>query len=405
MISVLLIAAGFFALSCIHSTAAFIFIAISLIIFLLFVFITYKRIKEVHEMSDYISHISNGEYDLDIKDNKEGELSILKNNLYKIIVTLRSQQELLCKDKNYLADSLADISHQLKTPITSITMMTDLLKNETDEEKRREFTEVINSQLSRVNWLIVTLLKLSKIDAGVIEFENTNESTFMEILKVQNLTKTYGKGDVMVKALDDVSFSVPKGQFVAIVGPSGSGKSTLLHILGGVDTATSGHVFIEGTDISKLDENALAIFRRRQIGLIYQFYNLIPILNVEENITLPILLDGQSVNKKKLDLLVDSLGLKGRVKHLPSQLSGGQQQRVSIGRALMNNPALVLADEPTGNLDSKNSAEIVDLLRTINRENNQTVIIITHDDRIAMSADRIIAIEDGKIVKDEVIRQ
>ncbi|MCI9112453.1 MAG: ABC transporter ATP-binding protein [Eubacterium sp.] len=227
----------------------------------------------------------------------------------------------------------------------------------------------------------------------------------MEILKVQNLTKTYGKGDVMVKALDDVSFSVPKGQFVAIVGPSGSGKSTLLHILGGVDTATSGHVFIEGTDISKLDENALAIFRRRQIGLIYQFYNLIPILNVEENITLPILLDGQSVNKKKLDLLVDSLGLKGRVKHLPSQLSGGQQQRVSIGRALMNNPALVLADEPTGNLDSKNSAEIVDLLRTINRENNQTVIIITHDDRIAMSADRIIAIEDGKIVKDEVIRQ
>ena len=176
MISVLLIAAGFFALSCIHSTAAFIFIAISLIIFLLFVFITYKRIKEVHEMSDYISHISNGEYDLDIKDNKEGELSILKNNLYKIIVTLRSQQELLCKDKNYLADSLADISHQLKTPITSITMMTDLLKNETDEEKRREFTEVINSQLSRVNWLIVTLLKLSKIDAGVIEFENTNES-------------------------------------------------------------------------------------------------------------------------------------------------------------------------------------------------------------------------------------
>ena len=176
MISVLLIAAGFFALSCINSTAAFIFIAISLIIFLLFVFITYKRIKEVHEMSDYISHISNGEYDLDIKDNKEGELSILKNNLYKIIVTLRSQQELLCKDKNYLADSLADISHQLKTPITSITMMTDLLKNETDEEKRREFTEVINSQLSRVNWLIVTLLKLSKIDAGVIEFENTNES-------------------------------------------------------------------------------------------------------------------------------------------------------------------------------------------------------------------------------------
>ncbi len=227
----------------------------------------------------------------------------------------------------------------------------------------------------------------------------------MEILNVKNLCKTYGKGDTAVKALDNVSFSVPKGQFVAIVGPSGSGKSTLLHILGGVDTPTSGSVFVEGTDISKLNESTLAVFRRRQIGLIYQFYNLIPILTVEENITLPILLDGQKVNQKKLDLLVDVLGLKERLKHLPSQLSGGQQQRVSIGRALMNNPALVLADEPTGNLDSQNSKEIMELLRTVNKENNQTVIIITHDERIAMSADRIISIEDGKIVKDEVIRQ
>lgn len=226
----------------------------------------------------------------------------------------------------------------------------------------------------------------------------------MEILRVKNLTKTYGKGETMVKALDDVSFSVPKGQFVAIVGPSGSGKSTLLHILGGVDKATSGSVFIEGTDISMLNETTLAIFRRRQIGLIYQFYNLIPILTVEENMTLPLLLDGQKVNKKKLDNLVETLGLAHRVKHLPNELSGGQQQRVSIGRALMNNPALVLADEPTGNLDSKNSREIVDLLRTINKENNQTIIIITHDEKIALSADRIIAIEDGKIVKDEVMR-
>lgn len=208
----------------------------------------------------------------------------------------------------------------------------------------------------------------------------------------------------MVKALDDVSFSVPKGQFVAIVGPSGSGKSTLLHILGGVDKATSGSVFVEGTDISMLNETTLAIFRRRQIGLIYQFYNLIPILTVEENMTLPLLLDGQKVNKKKLDNLVETLGLAHRIKHLPNELSGGQQQRVSIGRALMNNPALVLADEPTGNLDSKNSREIVDLLRAINKENNQTIIIITHDEKIALSADRIIAIEDGKIVKDEVMR-
>lgn len=227
----------------------------------------------------------------------------------------------------------------------------------------------------------------------------------MEILNVQNLTKIYGKGDTMVKALDNVSFSVPKGQFVAIIGPSGSGKSTLLHILGGVDTATSGSVFVEGTDISKLNETTLAIFRRRHIGLIYQFYNLIPILTVEENMTLPLLLDGQNVNEKKLNLLVDVLGLKQRLKHLPNQLSGGQQQRVSIGRALMNNPALVLADEPTGNLDSKNSKDIIDLLRTVNKQNNQTVIIITHDEKIAMSADRVIAIEDGKIVKDEVIRQ
>lgn len=227
----------------------------------------------------------------------------------------------------------------------------------------------------------------------------------MEILKVKNLSKTYGKGDTMVKALDNISFSVPKGQFVAIIGPSGSGKSTLLHILGGVDTATSGSVFVDGTDISKLNETTLAIFRRRQIGLIYQFYNLIPILTAEENMTLPLLLDGKQINKKKLSLLADSLGLNKRLNHLPNQLSGGQQQRVSIGRALMNDPALVLADEPTGNLDSKNSREIIELLRVINKENNQTVIIITHDEQIALSADRIIAIEDGKIVKDEVIRR
>ena len=227
----------------------------------------------------------------------------------------------------------------------------------------------------------------------------------MEILKVENLTKTYGSGETMVKALDGVSFSVPRGQFVAIVGPSGSGKSTLLHILGGVDKATGGSVFIENTDISTLNETTLAIFRRRQIGLIYQFYNLIPILTVEENMTLPLLLDGQKINKNKLDGLVEKLGLKDRIKHLPNELSGGQQQRVSIGRALMNDPALVLADEPTGNLDSKNSREIVDLLRAINKENNQTIIIITHDEKIALSADRIIAIEDGKIVKDEVMRQ
>lgn len=203
----------------------------------------------------------------------------------------------------------------------------------------------------------------------------------MKILEVTNLCKTYGKGDTMVKALDNVSFSVEKGEFVAIIGPSGSGKSTLLHILGGVDVPTSGSVVINQTDISNLDETALAIFRRRQIGLIYQFYNLIPILTVQENLTLPLLLDGRKPDKKQIDTLVKRLGLENRLDHLPNQLSGGQQQRVSIGRALVNNPALMLADEPTGNLDSENSKEIISLLRQFNKEFNQTVIIITHDEK------------------------
>ncbi len=224
----------------------------------------------------------------------------------------------------------------------------------------------------------------------------------MKILEVKNLSKTYGKGDTLVKALDGVSFSVDQGEFVAIIGPSGSGKSTLLHILGGVDTATSGKVIINDTDISTLDETALAIFRRRQIGLIYQFYNLIPILTVEENLTLPLLLDGRKPDNKVISSLIAKLGLSQRLNHLPNQLSGGQQQRVSIGRALVNNPALMLADEPTGNLDSENSKEIITLLRKFNKENNQTVIIITHDEKIAMSADRVISIEDGKITRDEV---
>lgn len=227
----------------------------------------------------------------------------------------------------------------------------------------------------------------------------------MDILRIEHLSKIYGKGDTEVRALDDVSFTVPKGQFVAIIGPSGSGKSTLLHILGGVDTPTDGHVYVDGTDITTLDETALAIFRRRQIGLIYQFYNLIPILTVEENMTLPLLLDDKKVDRAHFDSLGQVLGLQHRLGHLPSELSGGQQQRVSIGRALMNNPAILLADEPTGNLDSKNSKEIVELLRSFNKSLNQTVIIITHDERIALDADRVIAVEDGKIVKDEVIRQ
>ncbi len=226
----------------------------------------------------------------------------------------------------------------------------------------------------------------------------------MEILKVENLSKIYGKGATQVKALDDVSFSVNKGEFIAIVGPSGSGKSTLLHILGGVDRPTAGRVFVDDTDIYKLNDTKLAIFRRRQVGLIYQFYNLIPILNVEENITLPLLLDGRKMEKEYLDEILTTLDLKDRLYHLPNELSGGQQQRVSIGRALINRPALVLADEPTGNLDSKNSREIVDLLKLSNKRYNQTLIIITHDHQIALQADRIITLRDGRIAKDEVIR-
>ncbi len=226
----------------------------------------------------------------------------------------------------------------------------------------------------------------------------------MEILRVEQVSKVYGRGETQVNALDNVSFTVNKGEFVAIVGPSGSGKSTLLHILGGVDRPTSGTVLIEGTNIYALDETQLAIFRRRQIGLIYQFFNLIPILNVKENITLPLLLDNRQVDDKRLDELLETLGLSDRVHHLPNQLSGGQQQRVAIGRALINHPALVLADEPTGNLDSKNSKEIIDLLKMSNRLYHQTLIMITHDHNIALQADRIITIEDGRILKDEVIR-
>lgn len=223
----------------------------------------------------------------------------------------------------------------------------------------------------------------------------------MKILEVQNLTKTYGKGENQVHAVDHVSFSVDEGEFVAIVGASGSGKSTLLHLLGGVDRPTSGKVLIDGKDIYDLSDDALAIFRRRQIGIIYQFYNLIPILDVKENITLPCDLDGKPVNKKRLEELLRVLGLKERVTHLPNQLSGGQQQRVSIGRAMINDPAIILADEPTGNLDSKAGDEIVSLLKLSNKKYHQTIIIITHDLEIASQADRVITFEDGKIIKDE----
>jgi len=226
----------------------------------------------------------------------------------------------------------------------------------------------------------------------------------MDILKVENLTKVYGSGNNEVRALDGVSFSVEKGQFVAIIGPSGSGKSTLLHILGGVDAPTGGKVYMDGQDVYAQNEEQLAIFRRRQVGLIYQFYNLIPVLNVVENMTLPVLMDGRKVNEQRLNELLNTLSLTERKNNLPNQLSGGQQQRVSIGRALMNAPAVVLADEPTGNLDSKNSQEIMELLKISNKKYGQTLIVITHDESIALQADRIIAIEDGRIVRDEKLR-
>ena len=227
----------------------------------------------------------------------------------------------------------------------------------------------------------------------------------MELMQIQHLSKVYGQGENQVRAVDDISFTVEKGEFLAIIGPSGSGKSTLLHILGGVDRPTSGKVFVDGQDVYAQNEDQLAIFRRRQVGLIYQFYNLIPVLNVVENMTLPVLMDGRQVNQERLEELLTVLKLKGREKHLPNQLSGGQQQRVSIGRALMNAPAVVLADEPTGNLDSKNSQEIVELLKLSNRKYGQTLVIITHDENIALQAHRIIAIEDGRITRDQRIRE
>ena len=227
----------------------------------------------------------------------------------------------------------------------------------------------------------------------------------MELMQIQHLSKVYGQGENQVRAVDDISFTVEKGAFLAIIGPSGSGKSTLLHILGGVDCPTSGKVFVDGQDVYAQNEDQLAIFRRRQVGLIYQFYNLIPVLNVVENMTLPVLMDGRQVNQERLEELLDVLGLRGREKYLPNQLSGGQQQRVSIGRALMNAPAVVLADEPTGNLDSKNSQEIVELLKMSNKKYGQTLVIITHDENIALQAHRVIAIEDGRITRDERIRE
>lgn len=222
----------------------------------------------------------------------------------------------------------------------------------------------------------------------------------MEILKVENLTKTYGSGENLVHAVDDVSFSVEKGEFVAIVGASGSGKSTLLHLIGGVDRPTSGKIFVDGNDISKMNDDKLAVFRRRQVGIVYQFYNLIPILTVEENITLPCDLNGRGVDRERLEMILDSFGLRARRKHLPNQLSGGQQQRTSIARALINNPSLVLADEPTGNLDSKSSEEVMSMLKMCNQSYGQTVIMITHNLDIAKQADRIITISDGKIVEE-----
>lgn len=223
----------------------------------------------------------------------------------------------------------------------------------------------------------------------------------MEILRVENVSKIYQQNENQVRALDGVSFSVEKGEFIAIIGSSGSGKSTLLHTIGGVDRPTSGRIFVGGKDVYQQSNEELAIFRRRQVGLIYQFFNLIPVLNVWENITLPVLMDGRKINEERLNELLDTLKLKDRKEHLPNQLSGGQQQRVSIGRALMNGPAVMLADEPTGNLDSKNSQEIMSLLKYSNRKYNQTLIVITHDESIALQADRILAIEDGKIVRDE----
>lgn len=227
----------------------------------------------------------------------------------------------------------------------------------------------------------------------------------MELLRVEHLSRFYGEGQTQVRALDDVSFNVQKGEFLAIMGPSGSGKSTLLHLLGGVDRPTSGQVWVQGTNLYTLDETALAVFRRRQIGLIYQFYNLIPVLNVRGNLTLPLLLDGRRVDKSQLSELVETLGLQTRLEHLPNELSGGQQQRVSIGRALITSPALVLADEPTGNLDSKNSAEIVALLKRFHEEKGQTLIVITHDERIALQAGRLITLADGRITRDEVLQK
>lgn len=374
------------------------------------------RYKRIAGISSEIDRILHAEEIVLLHHMEEGELCILENEINKMLCRLREQNQKLKQDKTYLADSLTDLSHQLRTPLTSMNLIVSMLEEENlAPKKRSEYLRKLQSLQTKVQWLIDVLLKISKLDADAVTFEMQSCNIAhllreavspLEIpieLKNQTLEQRI-KGENEVKALDDVSFSVEKGEFIAITGPSGSGKSTLLHILGGVEQPSSGKVFVNDIDVYAQKEDKLAVFRRREVGLIYQFYNLIPVLDTVENMTLPVLMDQRSVNRERLEELIDLLQLRGREKYLPNQLSGGQQQRVSIGRALMNTPAVVLADEPTGNLDSKNSQEIMQLLRTSNERYDQTLIVITHDENVALQAKRIISIEDGRIVRDEVIR-
>ena len=340
------------------------------VLWLAFTLRRYRRLEKLAADTDRMLH---GERDLNFTRYREGELEILANELSKLLNRLSEQADHLQAEKGYLSDSLADISHQLRTPLTSLNLVLARLGQETDPQERRKLLYEAGQLQGRISWLVEALLN--------------------------------GSGENEVRALDDVSFYIQRGEFVAIIGPSGSGKSTLLHILGGVDRPTSGRVYLDGIDVYGQNEEQLAIFRRREVGLIYQFYNLIPVLNVVENMTLPVQMDGRKVGEERLQELLKLLNLEDRKNHLPNQLSGGQQQRVSIGRALMNAPAIVLADEPTGNLDSRNSQEIMELLKLSNKKYSQTLVMITHDENLALQADRIIAIEDGRIARDEVIRR
>lgn len=418
-------AVGGFAL---HPAAGFLSLVSSAALGGVFLGFTRARYRRIAQLAEEVDRVLHNADTLSIQDAEEGELSILHSELTKMTLRLREQNAALRREKRHLADALADIAHQLRTPLTAANLTLSLLKTTKEPQERRTLLRETQVLFRQMDWLLNTLLKQSRLDADMVVFQRAPVAVddlvraalrpFLLSFELHSITLetdlspgatwmgdrhwlTEALQNLLKNALDHVSLTIAKGEFTAIIGSSGSGKSTLLHIIAGVDIPTSGTVFLNGQDVYAQNRQQLAIFRRRQVGMIYQFHNLIPTLNVVENITLPILMDHRKVNQERLEELLTLLGLQDRRGHLPNQLSGGQQQRVAIGRALMNSPAVMLADEPTGSLDSQNSQEILRLLKESHRKYHQTLLLVTHDASIALQADRILTIADGRVVRDE----